>query len=68
MLAPASFAMASKKIMEECSQELNERMPALIRYCKEDWNKHSMSGFQITLDDIEKFQVIFNSNFIAIRW
>ena len=26
VLAPTSFAMASKKIEEDCSQELNERM------------------------------------------
>jgi hypothetical protein len=26
VLAPTSFAMASKKTEEECSQELNERM------------------------------------------
>jgi hypothetical protein len=68
VLALASFAMASKRTMEECSRELNEKMHDLIRYCDEDWDKRSMSGLQITLDDIEKFQ-IFNSNFIAIiRW
>ena len=37
MLTPASFAMASKKIEEECSQELNERMHGLIGYHEEDW-------------------------------
>ena len=56
MLAPASFAMAPKKTKEECSsQELNERMHALIGYCEEDWNQASMSEFQIAMDEIEKF-------------
>ena len=36
MLAPASFAMASKRTEEECSQELNERMHVLIGYLEED--------------------------------
>ena len=38
VLAPASFAiMASKKSKEECSQEQNERMHALVAYREEDW-------------------------------
>ena len=36
MLAPTSFAMVSKKTEEECSQELNERMHALIGTREED--------------------------------
>ena len=36
MLAPASYAMVSKKIEEACSQELNERMLALVGYREED--------------------------------
>ena len=39
VLAPTSFAMALKKTEEECSQELNKRMNALIGYCEEDWNQ-----------------------------
>ena len=37
MLAPASFAMASKKSEEECSQELSERMHTLVGYRHDDW-------------------------------
>ena len=33
---PTSFAMALKKTKEECSQELNERMHALVGYHEED--------------------------------
>jgi hypothetical protein len=58
--------MASKKTKEEC-QEVNKRMHTLIGYCEEDWNQHSMSEFQIALDKIEKFQVIFAPNFIAMH-
>ena len=47
--------MASKKIEEEYSQELNERMHALIGYPEEDLNHHSMSKFQIPLGKIKKF-------------
>ena len=47
MLAPASFAMASKKTKKECSAKLNERMHALIAYCEEDWNQHLMSDFKL---------------------
>ena len=54
MLTRASFAMVSKKTEEECSQELNERMHVLIGHHK-DWNHCSMSGFQIALDEMEKF-------------
>lgn len=45
-------------------------MHPLIGYHEEDWNQRSMSQFQITMDEIEKFQVIFdsNSNFITMRW
>ena len=34
---PTSSAVASKKIEEECSQELNGRMHALVGNCEEDW-------------------------------
>jgi hypothetical protein len=68
VLPPPSFAMALKETEEECSQELNERMHTLISYREEDWNKCSMSKFQIAMDEIEKFKVIFDSNFIAMRW
>ena len=67
MFAPALFAMVLKKTEEECSQELNERMHVLIGHREEDWNQRSMSEFQIAMDEIEKFHVIFNSNFIATR-
>ena len=66
MLAHASFPMVSKKIEEECSQELNEKMYALIDYREEDCTQCSVSEFQIALDEIKKFQVVFDSNFIAM--
>ena len=47
MLAPASFAMALKKTEEECTQELNKRMHALIGYREEDMNQRSMLEFQL---------------------
>ena len=62
VLAPVSFAMALKKTEEECSQELNKRTHTLIGYCEEDWNQRSMSKIQIAMDEIEKLQVIFDSN------
>ena len=43
-------------------------MHALIGYCGEDWNQRSMFEFQIAIDEIEKFQVMFNSNSIAMLW
>ena len=58
--------MVSKKTEEECSQELNDKMHALSGYC-EEYNQRSMFKFQIALDVIEKFQVIFDLNFIAMR-
>ena len=65
MLAHAWCAIVSKETKEECSQDLNERMHALIGYHEEDGNQCSMLAFQIALDETEKFQVIFNSNLIA---
>ena len=62
VLAPVSFGMALKKTEEECSQELNKRTHTLIGYCEEDWNQRSMSKIQIAMDEIEKLQVIFDSN------
>ena len=67
-MAPASFAMLSKKVKEESSQKLNERKHILIGYCEEDWNQRSMYEFQIAPDEIQKFQVIFDSNSIVMRW
>ena len=68
VLAPASFAMALTKTEEEGSQKLNERMHALINYHEKDWNRWSMFKFQITLENIDRFQVIFDSSFKMMCW
>ena len=60
--------MSSKKTEEECSQELNMRMRVDIGYREEDHDQHLMSKSPIALDETKKFKVIFDSNFIAMRW
>ena len=68
MLAPTSFAMDSKETKEECSEELNERMHTHIGYHEKEWNKRSVSNLQIAIDEVEKFQVISDLNFMSMRW